>query len=59
MNTKSLSVLLGLLPIVTVISLIIGFLPASGAVLVLGIALPSLISTFIYIKHKRLQQVEI
>ena len=58
MNSKAWSVFLGLLPIVTVVVLISGLLPASSVVLVLGIALPSLISTYNYLQHKSKKQAE-
>lgn len=58
MNSKVWSVFLGLLPIVTVVVLISGLLAASIVVLVLGIVLPSLISTFNYLQHKNQKQAE-
>lgn len=48
MNSKAWSVFLGQLPIVTVIALISGLLPARSFVLVLRIAIQSLISTYIF-----------
>lgn len=58
MNSKAWSVFLGLLPIVTVVIFISGLFAASIVVLVLGIALPSLISTYNYLPHKNQKQAE-